>query len=171
MPTEEEYEDVEVAVVVIECGDRVLTVRNPRWEAFTLPMTKVREEEDEDKETANYKGAERAAAECLGRTVTSDELKGVVDLTIPANLRGLPDFRSTLQVDKPGVSGRDRAKRYYHYKVFRVELRPPPPALAPCVVAEWLTRDQIGDPKRGPISPSVQPILERYDAIRKLEKP
>jgi len=137
---------VDVAVALIVSGDRILTVYNPLWSAFTLPMTKLHRwthPTDPDKSTVEAwpDGAVRAAAEWLGRTLT----------TVPKEI-----------ADEPGYEQGDRTGEWkrYHFKVFRFDFDAEPD-LAGGAVVEWLTKAEIINPDRKPIAKTARDLVAK----------
>jgi hypothetical protein len=145
---------VEVAVALIACGDKILAVHNPKWRAFSVPMTKPRRWEDpafrlglrqEDWQAA----AVRAAAEALGRTLAEPEF--------PLPLHEIQEFR---QNDEEGIW------KLYHLHLFKLPLAKMPSALGFGVTAEWLTADQLQE--RAPVSSTVRYLLKQLASANKL---
>lgn len=144
------YREVEVAATLITRGQEILAVYNEQWMAFTLPMTKRRTWDDPNipvahREEAWIDAAARAAAEWLGRTVT-----GLTELPLP------PDTEPYHQSDRTGQWTR------YTFQVFRLELDPNDEPL-PGAVTQWLTREQLLDESRRPISPTLRHVLQALD--------
>jgi hypothetical protein len=140
-------ETVEVAVTIISCLERLLLVYNPNWDAFSLPMTKlhhwphhvaadVRRYEDWDDAAA------RSVAEILGQTIVG---------SVPLLLEHVSDWEE---------SGRDQVVRRYSFRVFHHRVGSIA-SLAPGVIGQWLTIDEIEDPQRRPISPTVRFLLQQ----------
>jgi hypothetical protein len=133
-----------VAVTLLVQGGNLLAVYNPKWSAFTLPMTKRRQWRDPEfpqvREEEWVDAAARAVAEWLGRTITVAPV--VVD-----------DLGGFAQGDRDGVWKR------YNFHVFRVAL---PAGAAPVAGAvwEWLTPAQMLDPNRRPISPTARYVVQ-----------
>jgi len=137
---------VEVAVVLLMHDGRVLTPYNRKWGAFTLPMTKRRHWED-----PNVQGGElaeawdhaayRAAGECLGRTL--------IETLEPVGEEEEVRFRQ---------SDRNGKFKFYIFHVYRLAFDAPP-ALAPGVPADWLTREEILDEQRHPISKTARELI------------
>jgi hypothetical protein len=129
----------EVGVALIRCGERILVVYNPRWEAFTLPMTTRRRwPGSQDNPVEPWEDtAARAAAEVLGRTCK------------PAYFH---EMQQVLQSDREGIW------KEYYFQVFRVSA-PEEGPLAPAVIGEWLTPDDIFDLNRKPLSTTVLTIV------------
>ena len=145
---------VEVAVALVRSGDEILTVYNPKWEAFTLPMTKRRRWKDPDESVANEHeedwadAAARAAVECVGRTVS-----------IPAEpLHVITDLEH---------SGRTREWKHYRVHVFEVRLNKPA-ELVQGLVVQWLTVEELLDECRRPISPTAREVVRQLRANHKL---
>src|SRR3990170_4145042 len=98
-----QFEEVDVAAVLIEQGERILAVYNPQWMTFTLPMTKRRRWTDPKIPPAHREeewvdAAARAAAEHLGKTIT--------------RLKFRKDIAKFQQSDREGTWKR------YHIQVF-----------------------------------------------------
>jgi hypothetical protein len=136
---------VDVAAVLVTNGNRILAVYNEKWGSFTLPMAKRRtwEGRPADKAGAHTEewedAAVRAAAEYLGRTLTSR----------PRPLVTLAEFQQ---------SDRDGQWKRYHLRAFKLAVDPDTRP-SPAVVAEWLTADDFTDEKRQPISPTARHII------------
>jgi len=139
------FELVEVAVALIRRRSKILTVFNPMWGSFTLPMTKRRRLQDvrlkrgwrlEDWMDA----ASRAKAECLGSTSIQEP--------------------EVLVEDAIGFQQSDRDGKWkrYHFMVFDTRVGAQE-TLVDGVVAEWLTADQILDPNRRPISETARRLI------------
>jgi hypothetical protein len=143
---------VDVAVTLITRGGRVLAVYNPRWGAFTLPMTRRRDWHDPAVAASHHgedwaDAAARAAAEWLGRTCDPKPL-----------------------LDDPGgyqQSDRDGAWKRYHFQTFQVALADDP-ALAPGAVVEWLTPAELLSPTRRPISPTARHLIAQLQEAKRL---
>jgi hypothetical protein len=138
---------VDVSIVVVTRGPRVLTVFNSSWGSFTLPMTKRRNWTDptvpsSDREESWKEAAARAAAECLGRTVSLDALEFVADI---------PEYR---QGDREGLWKR------YHFQLFRLGV-PDGTEVKSAATVEWLTVDELLDPNRVPISSTARDLLPK----------
>lgn len=145
MPNQADFPHVEVAVTLIVRGEFLLAVYNPRWAAFTLPMTKRRIHQDPNIAPAHREedwinAGARAAAEYLGRTLTALE---------------------ELPVEVPPYQQSDRTGEWKHYsfRVFRCPFEASD-RIRPDAVIEWLTRDQFLDEERRPISPTARHILK-----------
>lgn len=139
------FPEVEVAVSVIVRGNQILAVYNPKWMAFTLPMTKRRRWQDPNippaqREEAWIDAAARAAAEWLGCTVT-----GLTEL--PAEIS--PYHQS----DREGQWNR------YNFRIFRLTLEANQESLEG-TVTQWLTHEQLLDANRRPLSPTVRHVLQ-----------
>ena len=151
----EGFPDVQVAVVVVMCGDRILTYYNPRWEAFTLPMTKWQPQEPW------INAAARAAAECLGRPLDESEIIPVPDFSVPHALQKAFDADPYLHVDIAQQSLRNGVERIYHFKVFTVNLKAEGPLADGCI-GGWLTIDEMLEGHQRPLSPSVEPLIRQF---------
>ena len=155
-----QLEQLEIsAVLIVRQGDeRVLTVYNPNWYAFSLPMTKVREFIDprgisHSKETWRH-AASRAAAESLGRTLCPS----------PRQILNVAEWIETYGLDETLQQGqRDGMLKQYWFRVFLVNV-PPDTEPAPGVTGEWLTTDELLDPDRQPFSPTVAELLNMLGA-------
>lgn len=140
-------DQVDVAVIVVTRGPRVLTVFNASWGSFGLPMTKRRVWTDPNippahREESWTAAAARAAAEALGRTVSLPGLELLADI---------PEYR---QGDRDGVWKR------YHFQVFRLTL-PEGTDVPTRAAVEWLTVDELLDPNRAPISATARDLFPK----------
>jgi hypothetical protein len=142
---------VDVAVVLIARQGRLLLDYNPRWHAFTLPMSGLH-----DRPPATPKAdpaperpldaALRAAAEVLGRPHPEGALTAVD-----------ADLQPFQQSERDG-----RWKRYT-YRVFALTLAAgEEPRPVPGHHAAWLKPDELGDAH--PVSPTVAHILGGIEA-------
>lgn len=146
-----QFPEIEVGVAIIRHQGKVLLVYNPRWGAFTLPMSKRHERADprlpDGRHVESYQSAAaRAAAEVLGRTVPAFPSE-------PAFV--LPKFD---QSDSDG-----QWKRYC-FQAFELELPADfdpqrPGSLAPGAVVEFLTDVEVGDMSRMPISDTARDLI------------
>lgn len=140
------FPQTEVAVALIIRRDLLLTIFNPRWGSFTLPMTKPRRWADPSatrvREEPWIDAAARAAAECLGRTLT-EELRLKLDLT------------QYWQGDATGEV------KQYHHQLFEIQV-PPDTQFMAGVVGEWLTPSEILDPNRRPISGTARYLVGEW---------
>jgi hypothetical protein len=144
---------VDVVVTVIYHGDRVLLVYNPRWGAFTLPMTKLRQWPFGEKPTPariekEDDAAMRNVGECLGRTY------------VEAPTRLHEDIIALEQGDRES-----RSKRY-QYRIFGFPVATA--EHAPGIAAEWLRVDEILDEERRPISKTAESLVGQLSAEAKL---
>ncbi len=140
---------VDVAVTVIRRGGKVLLCLNPKWAAFTLPMTKRRSWQDPNIPKAHREekwidAAARAACECLGRSFTVE----------PILCAELLEF---LQSDRNGIWKR------YGFQVFEIPW-PEGEEVRSSVAVEWLTPQEILDESRRPISETARHIIARLQA-------
>ena len=136
---------VETAAVLIIRDGAILVAFNERWGAFSLPMTKRRSwaapnvkdtgERVEDWEDA----ATRAAAECLGTTLT----KG------PTFMAELAEFQQ---------SDRDSEWKRYHLRAYRFDVDSDAEGCGRPIV-EWLSADELLDENRKPLSPTTRYII------------
>ncbi len=148
--------EVNVVVTVIHRGKHVLLVSNPNWNAFTLPMTKLRrwpygEEPAPGRVEDSVDAAMRNVGECLGTTSTKE----------PQRWLGQDKLVELTQSDRESLS-----KRYvFHVFGFAVESYD----LAPGVCGQWLEIEDILDEQRRPISPTARFILRHFQAQARLE--
>ena len=138
-----QFKTVQVAVTVIQSGQKILTVYNPKWGSFTLPMTKRRQWQDpsadngtRDEEWAD--AAARAAAEWLGRTFGD----------FPEPLLEIADFQQ---------SDREGTWKWFRLMVFRI-LLDRQERLVDGAIAEWLADDEF-QPNRRPISDTARHVI------------
>lgn len=145
---------VDVAVAMITCGKRILAIYNPKWGAFSIPMTKRRKWRDRAvrlgaKEEEWPLAASRAAAEVLGRTLAPEEL--------PLPLHEILEYR---QNDADGVW------KLYNLHVFKLPLPKIPASLGLGIDGEWLVADQLQ--KNVPVSSTVRYLLKELEGSDKL---
>ena len=139
---------VEVMAALILQGRNLLAVYNPRWGAFTFPMSKRKQFADDAGSKAVWpedwkKAAARVAGEVLGRTFLPHEF--------PQALCEIKDYE---QSDAEGVW------KLYTIQVFGLKL-PEGPLLAPGVVGEWLPVAEFKT--REPITRTARFILARLE--------
>ena len=137
---------VEVAVALITSGGRVMTIYNPRWGAFSLPMTKRRDWADPSlanghRQDAWSEAGARAAAETLGTTFRSQ--------SFAQPIYEIAEFQ---QSDSDG-----KWKRY-HFQVFHVPFADKPESVHG-VIVEWMPPAYFEDQERRPISPTARHII------------
>jgi hypothetical protein len=135
---------LDVAVTLLTDGDRILVVWNPNWSVFTLPMTKRRVWQDPaippaHREESWLDAAARAAGEWLGCTFTTD----------PKLIAEFPEYQQ---------SDRDGTWKRYRFQIFRMDLAPGD-EIRPGAIAERLTKDEILDPNRRPISSTARNLI------------
>jgi hypothetical protein len=111
---EKRFADVSVKVVAITRGNAILTVFNPRWGGYSLPMSKTKtwpHPDDSSKivEESPRDTAIRAAVEALGR---------------PLGLHELPKHHPVHSLEPYDQSARDAEWKCYHYEVFQLEVGP-----------------------------------------------
>lgn len=139
MSPQQTMPQVELSTVLLRQGDRILTIFNPHWRAFTLPMSKRRswsvggELMTETWEEA----AGRAAAEVMGRT---------------SHPTLLHEIEQVQQSDRAGVW------KNYRIRVYEILVAPDIPLLNG-TIAEWLTPDEILDAKRCPLSITLVTVV------------
>jgi hypothetical protein len=153
-----QFQSVEVAVAGITSEGKILAVYNPLWRAFTLPMTRRQRWRDPDVEQDERiedwrDAAARAAAEILGRTLAPPEM-------IPTRVLDMPDYE---QSDRDGIWKR------YHFQVFKVQLGEIV-GLVDGSMSEWLTRAELRDEDRRPISPTARALAKELDALAVIGK-
>jgi hypothetical protein len=141
MPQEPDTPAVELsAVVVTDARGRILLDYSERWQAFTLPVSKLHPLPMGKAMTESAsEAAVRAAAEVLGRPIRPADLTRV----------GGPIFHED-------YSGGDGALKRYQVHLFILAATDPPQPL-PGHVAVWLTREELAD--REPVSPTVAVVL------------
>jgi len=150
--------EVEIGVALITRGKTILAVFNPKWSAYSLPMTKRRRWNDAgmakgDRSEDWRDTALRAAYECLGRpTRISGPLSGNAE---PIEIAGFS------QGDREGLW------KHYRFHVYRVTLEKGEEA-ASGQQAIWLSVDQFLDPTFGPISPTARNVIREVQARAKL---
>ena len=115
MSNSSDFPCVEVSIVLLERDGMILAEYNPKWETFSLPMSRLRRRLAPGtpvRETP-LEAAIRAASKALGRPLAADRLPQAVDLDVPAQVL----LRS----------GSDQQTKRYTYHVFalRVSLLAP----------------------------------------------
>ncbi|HUT88049.1 MAG TPA: NUDIX domain-containing protein [Thermoguttaceae bacterium] len=136
---------IDVVVTTIYCGDKVLVVHNGDWGGFTLPMTKQRRwppgfDGTDDRWETGSDAAMRNAGRCLGATFAR-----------PPGLLG--DVRGIRQRSPTGVINE------YLFQVFG--FRVDEPRIGEGVVGQWLTAEEILEPKRRPVSPTARTLVDK----------
>jgi hypothetical protein len=150
MCEESQFPVVNVAVTLIVHDEKILVVWNPRWGAFSLPMSKRREWHD-PRVPASHHGEDwldagaRAAAEYLGQTCEPELLLD--------------------NIDEYQQSDRDGAWKRYHFQVFRISLADQPELVAGAI-AEWLTPEEVLN--RRPISLTARYLVGKLQEVKKL---
>lgn len=139
------FPTVETAVLVLVRDGQLLAVYNEPWGAFTLPMTKRRQEpgptpDAEPQLEAADSTAVRVVAETLGRPLGENERPERVKL----------DLQPYRQSDRDG-----QWKRYTH-SVFVLRTQEEP---RPVDGAAWIWLDPKDAPKLSPVSPTLQDIV------------
>ncbi len=145
------FPELVVAVTVITQmeSNRILAVWNPRWSAFTLPMTKQMRWQDPnapagDRVEAINRTAVRAAAEVLGKTLEPTVLR-----------RLMPEERQYGQSDSDGTW------KLYRLNIYGLSLVEDI-GLPVRVAAEWLTPEQFA--AREPVSNTARYVLAELNA-------
>lgn len=148
-----QIESVEVIATVLVQGPHFLSNFNPRWGAFTFPMSRRKGFLEKTVSLAATpepldRAAARVAAEVLGCTFPPE--------AFPKFLCDVKEFE---QSDADGVW------KLYHIHVFGLEL---PPGTDPVrsVVTEWLTAEQLKT--REPVTHTARVLLRELAAAGKL---
>ena len=141
-------ENVDVVATLLAQGRKILAIYNPRWGAFTLPMSRRKQFNDPDVSKAIQpedleRAAARVAAEVLGRTFAPEDF--------PKPLCEIKDFE---QSDADGVW------KLYQVHVFGLKLSEGV-QLAPGVIAEWMPAIEFRI--REPITRTARFILKRLE--------
>ena len=139
---------VEAVAVLLMQGGKILTVFNPRWGAFTLPMSKRKQFRDAVVSEAPRleewdRAAARVAAEVLGRSFAREDF--------PKPLCEIKDFE---QSDADGVW------KLYTIQVFALKLSAGD-KLAPGIIAEWMSSADLK--VREPVTYTARFILNRLE--------
>jgi hypothetical protein len=135
---------VPVAVTLIMFGGDLLLVYNPRWRAFTLPMTKRRCWPNPDGGCEAFSeswedAAMRNMAEWLGRTFTAPP-------------------QHVLDLEACQHSGRDLRTRQYHFRLFAASADRADERVV-WAPTECLSPDEILDPARRPVSETARLLV------------
>jgi hypothetical protein len=136
-----------VATLLVHRG-KILSVFNPRWGAFTFPISKRKMFRDtEVSEAAKpenlHRAAARVAGEVLGRSFATDEFP-----------KPLADIKGFEQSDVDGVW------KLYEFHIFTLEVSEGV-ALAQGVVGQWLTAKQFNSHE--PVSHTARYLLSELD--------
>jgi hypothetical protein len=142
----------DVVVTVIYHEDKILLVFNPRWGAFTLPMTKLRQWPYGDAPTParvedEADAAMRNVGECVGRTYAE----------APRRLH-----EDIIELDQ---GDRESRSKRYQYRVFGMPMTATD--LGPGVAGEWLRVDELLDERRRPISKTARSLVRQLSADAK----
>jgi hypothetical protein len=143
-----QIESVEVVATLLVQGKKMLAVFNPRWGAFTFPMSRRKFFRDSDVSEAATpekldRAAARVAAEVLGRSFPPNDF--------PTPFVEIKNFE---QSDADGIW------KLYTIHVFTLKLSEGV-RLAPGVIAEWLTPNDFQT--REPVTHTARFILGRID--------
>lgn len=135
---------IDMVSVLVCKGDKVLTVYNEKWAAFTLPMSKLRKWKDpkvkDAERTEEWEDAAvRTAVEWLGCTMTAK----------PERLVEFAEFQQ---------SDRDERWKRYHVQAYTIQVDDDI-VLPPSKITEWLLPAEITDESRRPISPTARHIM------------
>ena len=138
---------IDVVVTAIYCDDKVLVVHDGDWGGFTLPITKQRRwppgfDGTEDRWETGSDAAMRNVGRCLGASFPR-----------PPGLLG--DVKDVRQRSPTGEINE------YRFQVFGFRIDKP--RIGEGVVGEWLTPDQILNPKRRPISPTARTLVDKLN--------
>jgi hypothetical protein len=141
-------ENVEVVATLLMQGRKIFLLFNPRWGAFTFPMSRRKFFKDSAvSEAARPEAlacaAARVAAEVLGRTFPPDGF--------PTPLLEIKDFEQ---------SDADGKWKLYTIHVFTLKLSEGV-RLAPGVIGEWLTPKELQT--REPVTHTARFILKRME--------
>jgi 8-oxo-dGTP pyrophosphatase MutT (NUDIX family) len=138
----------QVAVTVIYCEQSILLVYNPRWGAFTLPMTKLRRwQYGPSTGPARVEYWDDAAMRNVG------ECLGIVSTEKPKLLMDIHDLRQ---------SDWDAQPKHYLLQVFGFPVQGQ--SVAPGMACQWLPAKAIGDAQCRPISPTARDLVHRLEA-------
>jgi hypothetical protein len=143
-----QIESVEVVATLVVQGKKILAVFNPRWGAFTFPMSRRKFFKDSDVSEAATpekldRAAARVAAEVLGRSFAPS------DFPTPS-----VEIKNFEQSDADGIW------KLYTIHVFTLKLSEGT-HVAPGVVAEWLTPKELQS--REPVTHTARFVLRRME--------
>ncbi|MGO8697047.1 MAG: hypothetical protein ACLQVY_04945 [Limisphaerales bacterium] len=143
-----QIESVEVVATLLVQGKKILAVFNPRWGAFTFPMSRRKFFKDSDVSEAATpekldRAAARVAAEALGRSFPPDDF--------PTLLVEIKNFE---QSDADGIW------KLYTIHVFSLKVSEGV-RLAPGVITEWLTPKELQT--REPVTHTARYILRESE--------
>ena len=143
-----QIENVEVVATLLVQGKKILAVFNPRWGAFSFPMSRRKFFKDSGVSEAVMpekleRAAARVAAEVLGRSFAPDDF--------PAPLIEIKDFE---QSDADGLW------KLYTLHVFTLKVSEGV-RLAPGVIGEWLTAKELQT--REPVTRTVRYLLSKME--------
>jgi hypothetical protein len=146
MSSEIEFPVVEVAVVLVERADLFLAEYNPRWEAFTLPMARLRRRQGGAGVTVEsaLDAAVRAAAKVLGRPLPPSHFPQPVALEVPPH--------TYLH------SGRDQQTKRYTYRIFAMRVSEATPRHALGWHTLWMKRDAFLTHR--PVSATAEYVMQ-----------
>lgn len=148
MPKETEFPVAEVAAVVIrDATGRLLVDYNDKWQAFTLPMSKLHPLPMGPELTESAaEAACRAAAEVLGRPLRRGELTPAAEPHV--------EWEYSLRTGE--------LKRYTFYLFTLTLAAAETPHPLPGHIALWRTRAELREQE--PVSPTVDVILAAVPA-------
>ena len=145
MSASSDFPSVEVSVVLLERAGMLLAEFNPRWEMFTLPMSRLRRRlaPGTPVREAPLDAAVRAAAKALGHPLAPGQTPQPValDLAVQALLR----------------SGRDQQTKRYVYHVFGLRVGDAAPRHALGWHTLWMKQDAFLTHR--PVSPTAVHVL------------
>jgi hypothetical protein len=141
-----QIENVEVVATLMRQGPKILSVFNPRWGAFTFPMSRRKFFKDSTVSEAIMpenldRAAARVAAEIMGRSFPPEEFP-----------KPLLDIKGYEQSDADGVW------KLYEFHVFTLKLSEGV-RLGPGIIAEWMTPKELQS--REPVTHTARFVLSR----------
>jgi hypothetical protein len=147
---------------MIRSQGKLLLIYNPKWRAFTFPMTKLPAWDFVDPARIRDPGRRAVSAEQLQAHWLDAAAHAVVECLGQPNCP-TPLLEDLIEVEYTEVerSRRDGADRVYNYKIFTLDV--PEPFRSRQEPFVWLTADEARDGKHRPISPTVLEILGRQE--------
>ncbi|SRR6266536_552890 len=146
MSASSDFPSIDVSVVLLEWAGMVLAEFNPRWEMFTLPMSRLRRRLAPGtpvRETP-LDATVRAAAKALGRPLGPGQTPQAVVLDVSA--------QTLLR------SGRDQQTKRYTYHVFGLHVADTAPRHALGWHTLWMRREDFLTHR--PISPTAVHVMK-----------
>lgn len=162
-------ESVFVAAVLVTWGEHILSVFNPKWGEFTLPMTKQRKLVDTETAFTTLEpwknAAARAASEALGVIFCPEGHDGAQCESILS----LP-FEQRLITARIAQSDRDGEIKAYQFHIYELPfVDNDRPQMVPGSVTTWLTSEQILDTNLRPISFTARSIVGALQGVAKAQ--